>query len=174
MKLKTNTDSRFFKGDIPCFPHKNKGIKCNDCSYYSKYENKILIIKRAAIGDVLRTTSILKSIKDKYPNCHITWITEPSAAPLLENNSLVDRVMSDFAEYIPMLFIEKFFWVINPDTDYKSCLLATLASAENKSGFILNQSGVVVPHSNAAEEWFQMGIWDDKKRKSKNILTDII
>lgn len=170
----TNTDCRFFKGNMPCSPHKKEGVKCGDCPYYSRYIERILIIKRAADGDVLRTTSILKSIKIKYPNSYIIWLTEPSAFPLLESNPLVDRIIADPTTYIPMLFVEKFDWVINPDTDYKSCLLATLANAKRKSGFILKDSGVPSSLSVEAEEWLQLGIWDDKKKKNRKTYQQIV
>lgn len=36
---------------------------------------KILIVKIGAIGDVLRTTSILKGLKGKYKGAEIDWLT---------------------------------------------------------------------------------------------------
>ena len=48
------TDCRHFKGDRPCDPHKESGVKCNDCNYYQPISFKILIIKLDAVGDVLR------------------------------------------------------------------------------------------------------------------------
>lgn len=67
------TDCRFFKSDRPCEPHKEEGIKCNDCNYYHRIRFKILIIKLETVGDVLHTTSILKPLKKKYPDCYIEW-----------------------------------------------------------------------------------------------------
>ncbi len=69
------TDCRLFKGDRPCDPHKEKGVKCDHCNYYQPIKFKILIIKLDAVGDVLRTTSILKPLKKKYPDCFIVWCT---------------------------------------------------------------------------------------------------
>jgi len=174
MNLKINTDCRFFKGDMPCAPHKKEGVKCDNCFHYSKYDTRILIIKLAANGDVLRTTSILQSIKSKYPNSHITWLTELSASMLLQSNPFVDRVITDPSIYIPMLLVEKYHWVINPDTDHKSCLLATLTNAEKKSGFILGDSGVPLALSAEAKEWLQMGIWDDKKKGNQKTYQQIL
>ncbi|MBI4453993.1 lipopolysaccharide heptosyltransferase I, partial [Candidatus Woesearchaeota archaeon] len=37
---------------------------------------KILVIKLGAIGDVIRTTTILHGLKAKYKNCKIDWITK--------------------------------------------------------------------------------------------------
>src|SRR6187399_232604 len=52
----------------------------------------ILIIKTAALGDVLRTTSILPGLKAAYPGCQVTWVTAPGAVDLVRTNRLVDRV----------------------------------------------------------------------------------
>jgi len=49
---------------------------------------KILIIKTAALGDVLRTTSILPGLHERYPGCEITWLTSAAAASLVAPNAL--------------------------------------------------------------------------------------
>ena len=52
-------DCRHFKGHIPCKPNKNFGVMCDNCDYYDKIEQKILILKLGAAGDVIRTTPLL-------------------------------------------------------------------------------------------------------------------
>ncbi len=56
-------DCKYFNGDRPCKHNKLSGTICNECTYYEPIGLKILIIKLDAIGDVLRTTSILKPLK---------------------------------------------------------------------------------------------------------------
>src|SRR5574343_73614 len=68
------TDCIFFKGDLPCAPHKKSGVHCPDCPSYQPIETRILIIKLGAIGDVIRTTPLLRKIKKEYPNCKITSV----------------------------------------------------------------------------------------------------
>ena len=52
---------------------------------------EILIIKTGALGDVLRTTTLLHPLKQKYPLARITWITAAAAVPLLAaTNSLTN------------------------------------------------------------------------------------
>ncbi len=46
------------------------------------------------MGNVLVTTSLLPAIKRKYPESTVTWITLKNAAPLLQENPLIDRVFS--------------------------------------------------------------------------------
>ena len=63
-------DCRFFVGDRPCTWHKSTGALC-PCDHYQKIEERVLIIKLDAMGDVYSTTSRLL----KPPRASITWIT---------------------------------------------------------------------------------------------------
>ena len=53
----------------------------------------ILIIKLGAIGDVIRTTSILPILKEKY-KANITWVTKTESIDLLKNNYNIDNLYS--------------------------------------------------------------------------------
>jgi len=53
---------------------------------------EILIIKLAALGDVLRTTSLLKPLHRRYPNCRITWVCSKQAKPLLVGNPWIHEL----------------------------------------------------------------------------------
>ena len=50
---------------------------------------QILIIKLGAIGDVIRTTSILPGLKDKYKDCSIDWVTKKESFDILKNNNSI-------------------------------------------------------------------------------------
>ena len=52
---------------------------------------RILIIKTAALGDVLRTTSILPGLAARHPGAAITWVTAADAVPLVAHHPLVER-----------------------------------------------------------------------------------
>lgn len=52
----------------------------------------VLILKLAALGDVLRTTSVTRRLKACRPNARITWVTARAAVPLLEGNPDLERV----------------------------------------------------------------------------------
>ncbi len=67
-------DCRYFLGHKPC----RFRCVCDGCVHYSPFGKRILIIKLAALGDVLRT---LRAID---PDCHITWLTEPGVVPMLQ------------------------------------------------------------------------------------------
>src|SRR3990167_8622030 len=139
------TKCRFFKSDRPCIYHKQKGVTCNGCSYYSHIDFKILVIKLDAMGDVLRTTCILQGLKEKYPNSQITWITKGESIPLLENNPFIDVLWSLEDNATLMLLTEEFDIIINPDASSTSARLATIAKSRKKIGFGYHQQGYVYP-----------------------------
>src|SRR3989339_2221331 len=119
MDIKYNLNCKYFIFDRPCKYHKQKDIICSNCTYCKKIDKRILIIKLDALGDVLRTLSILPSLKKKYPNSYITWITRKNALPLFKNLDLVDRVI-DYEDplSITLLHTTKFDIVINVDTNH--------------------------------------------------------
>ena len=163
-----------FKGDQPCTFHKKYDIKCDSCEYYAPINFKILIIKLDAIGDVLRTTSILKPLKQKYPDSYITWCTKKNARELFRENNYVDDIIIVEEDAHTRLFVEEFDIVINLDSSKMSSALATLAKGKDKKGFTLDEKGSVIPMSPEADYWLQMSAFDDVKRKNKKSYQRII
>ena len=160
--LKTNCS--YFKGDRPCDPHKEQAIKCNDCTYYQPIRYKILIIKLDAVGDVLRTTSILKPLKKKYPDSYIEWCTRKNSIELFRNNPLVDEVIIIEYDALFRINAEEYDIVINLDTSKMSSAISSNASAKEKYGFVLNKKGFVEATSDNAQSWLEMSAFDDLKK----------
>jgi len=167
-------DCRHIRWDRPCKFHKEYGVHCKECSYYDKIGFKILIIKLAAVGDVLRTTSILHGLKEKHKDSHITWVTRTAAFPLFENNNLVDAILDCSAESLLRMQSETYDLVFNPDSSPKSAILATLAKGKLKRGFGYNEKGHVYPFNKEAQKWFEMGLFDDIKKANIETYQKII
>lgn len=106
----------------------------------------ILIIKFGAIGDVIRTTPILRRLKG-----HITWLTYPESIPLLKNNGFIDRVMP-FIDYRKLLNM-RFDWVINLEEDRRAHALCALLKARKMTYW--------------CKEWCRMSIDDELKKRNK-------
>jgi len=167
-------DCRYFTGDRPCKVHKKYEIKCDSCNYYSPIGLKILIIKLDAIGDVLRTTSILPPLKKKYPDSYITWCTKQNAKALFSGNNYVDEIITLEEDAQFRLIAEEFDIVINLDSSKMSSAIATSAKGKEKMGFVLNEKGSVIPKSAEADYWLQMSAFDDEKRKNQKTYQQII
>lgn len=168
-------DCKYFPGDKPCKPHKERGKICETCDEYSPVIHKTLIIKLDAIGDVLRTTAILSSLKKTYRGTYIKWLTKSNAKELFTNNDLVDEIMCYETPVTNVnLAIEEFDVVINLDPSPVSSALASFAKGKEKFGFGLNAKGKVYPLNKEAEEWFIMGSFDTEKKKNKKTYQQII
>lgn len=53
---------------------------------------RVLISRLSAHGDVAQTLPLLSAIKSHDARIHVGWVVEESAAPLLENHPLIDRL----------------------------------------------------------------------------------
>ena len=167
-------DCRHFAGERPCNFHKASGVKCWSCVHYDPISSNILVIKLGATGDVLRTTSILRGLKEKFGGAHITWITKRESLSLFEGNPFVDRVLEHNAASYAEIQLREFDLVISLDTSPESAQVATLAKAKRKIGFGYHPKGHVYPFNKEAEEWFLMGIDDDLKKRNKKTYQEII
>jgi ADP-heptose:LPS heptosyltransferase len=170
--MKIKTDCRFYKGDIPCKPHKEFGVYCKDCSYFQKISHNILIIKLGAIGDVIRTTPLLRKIKSVYPDAFIYWLTY---SPEILSNEWVDDIVKVIPENLEILKAINFDWLINLDKDKIAIALTKTINADKKSGFTMDKWGNASPISNKAEEhkWLT-GIFNDiSKQNTKHYVQEI-
>ena len=85
-------DCRYFLGDRPCIWHKRNGVLCT-CDRYERIEERVLIVKLDAMGDVLRTTALLPPIAEVHPRAAVTWITRRESVPLLKGNPYIAEVI---------------------------------------------------------------------------------
>ena len=53
----------------------------------------ILVVKLSAIGDVIHALPVSYAIKETYPEAHLTWVVEPTAYPILEDNPYIDEII---------------------------------------------------------------------------------
>ena len=152
-----------FNGYKPCFGDHN----CfeNGCKENRPVGKKILIINLDAMGDVLMTTAQLASLKEKYPVSSIYWITLKIAAPLLENNPLIDKVYPFDFESVLILSNMEFDIAMNVDKSQRSSALLNQINAASKLGFGLDTDGKIIPLNKGAEYNFMLGMDDHLKFK---------
>lgn len=161
--VKVNTDCINFRGDIPCKPNKESGYVCSDCPVYTPIQKRILIIKLGAIGDVIRTTPLLRKIRATYPQAKVTWLTHTPA--ILPKNEIEEILKFDLAA---ILYLQHttFDILYNLDKDKEACALHDSIAAEKKFGYTL-QNGVAFPSNTLADHKYLTGIFDQVSLTNK-------
>src|SRR5512143_1869596 len=149
-------DCRHFLGHKPCLYRR----PCDGCPSYSPFGKRILIIKLGATGDVLRTTPLLRGLRNTCPGCHITWLTGPDALPILEGIPEIDRLLPYGYEAGLQLRHESFDQVCCFDKEPKATALAMEIQAQERIGFGMSKFGSVMPFNPNAEYAFELGIND--------------
>ena len=54
---------------------------------------RILIVRLSAIGDVIHTLPVLCALRRRFPDAHLAWVTQRSAATLLRGHEALDELI---------------------------------------------------------------------------------
>jgi heptosyltransferase-2 len=152
-------DCRHFLGYKPCVYHR----ACEGCPDYDLVGLRVLIVKLAATGDVLRTTPLLRGLKNAHPDCHISWITDPEVVPLMEGTPGIDRLLPFGFESALALRHEKFDRVYCFDKESRAIALAAEIQGGDRFGFGMNRTGKPEPANAGSEYAFELGINNELK-----------
>jgi len=156
-----------FTGYRPCVPD----LVCDiDCAHIVPFRETILIVNLDALGDVLRTTSVLPGLRRRYPEALVTWVTLPRHAALFHGIDDVDRVVPFDAESALWLQALEFDLAVNFDKSVRSAGLMNAVHAREKRGFGLSPEGAIVPLNAAAEYTYRIGL-DDRVKYAENTRT---
>lgn len=137
-----------------------------DKRYGAPMQNpEILIIKTAALGDVLRTTSILPGLTNRYLGARITWIVGPRAGPLVRHHSLIQGVIAVDSRSPEQLLISanrlrSVCWtrVLSLDEEFELCeLVSCLAGSGVLSGASVDSAGRRM-YTEDVRPWFDMSL----------------
>lgn len=118
---------------------------------------KILIIRLGAIGDVVHTTNIIRSIKAKYPDAEIHYATGGAPLQLLKNDSQLSKVFllskkySDLTKLGLQLSKEKYDLILNLQPSLRFRYLSFLCFAKKVVEYKKN------PKIHAVENFFLTG-----------------
>lgn len=124
----------------------------------------ILILKTAALGDVLRTSSILPGLAERYPGCPVVWVTAPGAVDLVRLHPLVSRVVTldvcsrtDAERVRAELATTTWERILSFDDEEPLCRLASSLRTLRLSGACLGRDGRPAYTPDTAP-WFDMGL----------------
>jgi heptosyltransferase-2 len=110
----------------------------------------VLIIKLGALGDVVRTTPLLRVLE-----ANITWVTAARAVPLLEANPFIDRVHC-IEDDVDLLMGEKYDLVINLEDEPAAAKLASHFEKASIVGAYMGEHGI--RYTESASAWFDMSL----------------
>ncbi|MBI2108282.1 glycosyltransferase family 9 protein, partial [Candidatus Woesearchaeota archaeon] len=116
---------------------------------------KILIIKLGAIWDVIRTTSILPGLREKYSNPEIYWATKKQCYGILKNIKEIKKIFLIEDDFDGICKI-KYDMVISLDDDTEACTLASSVNSGKIIGSYLKDGSKV--YTGDSSQWFDTGL----------------
>jgi heptosyltransferase-2 len=122
---------------------------------------EILVVKLGALGDVLRTTPLLRRLKGR-----VTWATKKEAFPLLAGNPKIARLID--ANSPGSLTARRYDLVVNFDEDDAACRLAAKADASRRVGAYFRDGEKA--YCAASAPWFDMSLISRLGRTKADIL----
>jgi ADP-heptose:LPS heptosyltransferase len=183
-------DCALYNGYKPC----RYGNQCAGCTFYEPSVNasdcksgapacapeaiithadgdpaRILIIKTGAMGDVLRTTTLLPVLKREYPLSHITWITDVSAMPLLSANRLINRLLPLNEESFAEVVAQTYDVLLNFEKEKAPLELAGKIRAAKRIGFAPTSRGTPTVFNEESRYGLLLGLSDELKFRGNQL-----
>ena len=152
---------RHFSGYKPC----SLNTVCDSkCPHQSVPSFRLLIIHLGAIGAVVRSTALLAPILRKYPNAHITWVTQSPSHQLLIGHSQIDRVLTTRPEDVLTLSALEFDAAFCIDKSLAAVGILKQTKAKQVFGFTADsQTGAILPATEDSKYLWQLGLSNQEK-----------
>lgn len=171
-------DCALYNGYKPC----RYGNECAGCPHYDPLPHvepvtvsepmltrmvdeptEILIIKTGAMGDVLRTTTVLPAIKRFHRYSKITWVTEQASVPLLRDNPMIDTLIVMGTPECAALEKRNFDLLMNYEKEKEPLALAGRIRAAGKIGFAPTRWNTPTVFNPESQYALLLGISDELK-----------
>ncbi len=131
--------------------------------------NKILFVRLSSIGDVLLTTPVIKTVRNKYPDAFLAYLVEDKSEEMVRSNPYLNEVIvfnkSEFKliykkhgifqafkyiwQFIKKLKKEEFDLVIDLHSIFRSGLMAFFTFASDKIG--INKQLISIVYTSKTE-----------------------
>lgn len=123
-----------------------------------------MIVHLGALGAVVRSTSLLRAIKRKFPASAITWVTDAPAHLLLQGHPLIDRVLTTQEKDMLQLSALEFDAAFVIDKSLKAVGVLKRTQADLVYGFTADpRHAAILPATPAAQELWELGLDNHKK-----------
>jgi heptosyltransferase-1 len=107
---------------------------------------RILVVRLGSMGDILHTLPAVATLKNSYPESHLTWAVEPRWTPLIEDNPFVDNLVllhrgsvTGLARTWRALRATRYDFAIDFQGLLKSAVLAAAARPDRIYGWVRRQ-----------------------------------
>ena len=118
---------------------------------------QVAIIKIGALGDVVRTTSILPGLRRRFPDMSLTWISSTGGLDLVCRHPDVHQAVNIADPPDAQWRTASYDWLISLDDERITCQLASAIHATKISGAFMASEGVR-RYTPDTEPWFGMGL----------------
>lgn len=152
-------DCRHYLGEKPC---RFKRL-CEDCPHYDPMGASVLVIKLAAMGDVVRTTPVAEALRRVHGRCRITWVVDAATAQLLRDVETIDEVVPYSDTAVNVLLARAFDALYCLDKEPRAIALAARATAKTKKGFTMTPHGTLGIVDDDATYALRLGLDDPLK-----------
>ena len=169
-----NFACRHYLGSRPCIFNKSDGSECSSCEHASEFGERILFIKLDAIGDVLRSASLLPNIVKKHRCPYIAWLTKRESVELVRMMKYVDEVIELSDVGLARTMTGGWDHVYSLSNDITSASLATSANAKSEPVGYYVKGGIIQPSNEAARTWLEMAAFDRVKRANGRSYQDLM
>lgn len=152
---------RYFNGYKPC----TKNSECSQmCPSYDPVDKAILIIHLGAMGSVVRSTALLRKLKQDNPHSYVVWLTEKPSHEILKFHPAIDKIIEFNFESVLTLKAFQFETVYSLDKDLKTAGLLPHLNYKRVKGFVADPfNGSILPVDSDAEELWSLGLSNQKK-----------
>jgi ADP-heptose:LPS heptosyltransferase len=169
---------RHYRGSKPCVFNKTEGAECPTCRHLDPVRARVLFIKLDAIGDVLRSASMIPLLRARRPGAYIAWLTRRDSVEMVGLVKDVDEVIELSPTGLARVQTGAWDEVVSLSNDLDSASLATLAAGDAPvTGYRIEQ-GVVRATNPAAQHWLELASFDRLKRANaqsyQRLMADII
>jgi lipopolysaccharide heptosyltransferase II len=101
---------------------------------------KILCIKPRGIGDIILSTIVLDNLRAHFPSAQIDYLTEHFAKPAVENNPLINKVITIDKKEFPLnaaikIRKEKYDMILDLWSNPRSAQITFLSGVKYRVGF---------------------------------------
>jgi heptosyltransferase-2 len=177
-------DCRLYSGYKPC----RHGNECAGCAHYDPLDGlpaerageavtggspltgrrageglRVLVIKTGAMGDVLRTTTLLGPIHRVHPGARVVWVTEPVSLALLRGNPLIEEVVPLTPQTAADIESRDFDLLICLEKEGEALALAGRVRASERRGFGPTRWGTPTVFNPEARYGLLLGLSDELK-----------